>query len=107
MTTQPVWVSLDDAPSLWDLEELAAKVLGSPFPDAFEDYDGFFHAHHSIDEAAHAPVMTSVPEWPEYDPAGALLAAWKSENLFHNLFAVWFPTDFAETVADAKRVGHA
>lgn len=103
MTTQPVWISPSDgAPSLWELEELAAKVLGSPFPDAFEDYDGFFHAHHSIDEAAHAPVMTSVPEWPEYDPAGDLIQAWK----FESLRAIWFPSDFTETVRDANRISH-
>lgn len=99
-----VSIPTDDAPSLWELEELAAKVLGSPFPDAFEDYSGWADAHRSLDEVAHAPVMTSVPEWPEYDPAGALLAAWKGENLFHNLAAIWFPSDFTETVRDANRV---
>lgn len=102
MTTQPVWISDDGAPSLWDLEELAARVLGSPFPDAFEDYAGWAGVHSSLESAAHAPVMTSVPEWPEYDPAGDLLAAWK----FETLRAIWFPSDFAETVTDANRISH-
>lgn len=103
MSVDPVWVSVDDGPSLWDLEVLAARVLGADMPDAFVDYAGWADAHRSLDSAAHAPVMVTVPEWPEYDPAGDLLAAWK----FENLRAIWFPADFAETVADAKQVGHA
>lgn len=103
MSAEPVWASNDDSPSLWELEALAAKVLGSSMPDALEDFDGWFQAHHNIDEAAHAPVMVTVPEWTDYDPAGDLISAWK----FETLQAIWFPADFAETVADAKRVGHA
>lgn len=102
-TNNPVDLPVDDSPSLWELELLAEAVLAASFPDAFEDYAGWADAHRNLDEAAHAPVMVTVPEWTDYDPAGDLISAWK----FETLQAIWFPTDFAETVADAKRVGHA